>query len=349
MRSDLQVADPVPDRGEVGRRVAVAAVGLADDERYRLALAAGVAVEEHAQGAVAHRRQPRGLELVADLRELGVVRRLAGQVGVGQGDAEGRVDAVEVLLGEVDQLVPEPQGVGVAGLQRDHAGAGPVGERRVAVELLARGAVERVGVGDQQLRLGGVLADGQQVLDEHAERRPPVADVVLPDHLVAEVLEGPHQRVADDRRAQVSDVHLLGHVGRGVVDRDDLPVLGGYAEAVVEPGQLRGDPRGGQPYVHEPRPADLRRLRDPVEVEVLDDPLGDVPRLLAELLGQRQGGVRLEVRELARPDHRVGVGVLVPERLAQGALEPLGQHAYGTRHPSRLSSRCDGGLGVAFP
>ena len=55
--------------------------------------------------------------------------------------------------------------------------------------------------------------------------------------VVAEVLQGAGQRVADDRGAQVPDVHLLGHVGRGVVDRDDLRLLGRHAEPRV----------GGQP------------------------------------------------------------------------------------------------------
>ena len=66
--------------------------------------------------------------------------------------------------------------------------------------------------------------DVEQVLDEHAERRPPVADVVLAPHVVAEEAEHAGQRVADERGAQVADVHLLGHVGRRVVD--DAPSRG---------------------------------------------------------------------------------------------------------------------------
>ena len=332
MRSDREVADPVPDGRQVGGRVAVAAVGLADDQRHRLALAAGVAVEEDAQRAVADGRQALGLELVADLGELVVVRRLAGQVLVGQGDPERGVDAVEVLLGEVDQLVPEPQRVGVAGLELDHPCPGLGREVGVALELGVRGGVERVGVGDQQPGFGGVLAHDQQVLDQHPERRTPVADVVLPDDAVAEVLQGADERVADDGGAQVADVHLLGHVGSRVVDGDGLAFLGGYAEAAVEARHLRGDPLGAQPDVDETGTADLRLSGDAVEVEVLDDPLGDVSRLVAEHLGQREGRVGLEVGELARPDDGVGVGVLSAESLLEGALEPLGQHAHRTRH-----------------
>ena len=62
------------------------------------------------------------------------------------------------------------------------------------------------------------------MLDQHAERRAPVADVVLADDAVAEEVEHAHQRVADDRGAQVADVHLLGDVRRRVVDDHRLDV-----------------------------------------------------------------------------------------------------------------------------
>ncbi len=67
---------------------------------------------------------------------------------------------------------------------------------------------------------GPALVD--EVLDQHPERRAPVAEVVAPDHLVAEELPQAHDRVPDDRRAQVPDVHLLGHVRADVVDHDPL-------------------------------------------------------------------------------------------------------------------------------
>ena len=149
---------------------------------------------------------------------------------------------------------------------------------------------------------------------------------------MAEVLQGADERVADDGGAQVADVHLLGHVGSRVVDGDGLPFLGGYAETAVEARHLRGDPLGAQPDVDETGTADLRLAGDAVEVEVLDDPLGDVSRLVAEPLAQRERGVGLEVGELARPDDGVGVGVLSAESLLEGALETLGQHGHRTRH-----------------
>ena len=223
--------------------------------------------------------------------------------------------------------------------RRDHPGPGPGGEVRVAVELGARRGVEGVGVGHEQLRLGGVLADVEQVLDEHPERRTPVADVVLPDHVVAEVLQRAGERVADDGGAQVADVHLLGHVGRGVVDRDVSRSWAGTPSRSSRRSTWSAIQASAKPDVDEPRPADLRRSGDAVEVEVLDDLLRDLPRRLADLLGQRQRRVDLEVGELGGPDHRVGVGVLGPERRPEGALEPLGQHVPRTGHARQAIGR----------
>ena len=71
---------------------------------------------------------------------------------------------------------------------------------------------------------------------------------------VPEVLQRARQRVADDRGAQVPDVHLLGHVGRGVVDRDDLPLLRRYAERGSSSDlDLRGQPLRAQRDVDEAR------------------------------------------------------------------------------------------------
>ena len=55
-------------------------------------------------------------------------------------------------------------------------------------------------------------------VEDHAELRAPVADVVVADDLVAEESQRAAKRVADHRRADVADVHRLGHVRGGKVD-----------------------------------------------------------------------------------------------------------------------------------
>ena len=72
------------------------------------------------------------------------------------------------------------------------------------------------------------------MLDQHAERRAPIADVVLPHDLVAEALEDSAERVADDRRAEVAHVHLFRDVRGRVVDDHFVAVLrDGHAEPPV--------------------------------------------------------------------------------------------------------------------
>ena len=61
-----------------------------------------------------------------------------------------------------------------------------------------------------------------QVLDEHAELRPPIPHMVLADYAMIERFQRASQGVTDDGAAQVTDVHLLGHVGTGVIDDHSL-------------------------------------------------------------------------------------------------------------------------------
>jgi len=197
---------------------------------------------------------------------------------------------------------------------------GPLGERRLVVELAPGRLVERVRVGAQQARLGGVLAHVEQVLDEHAERGAPVADMVIPDHLVPGELQDPRDGVTHDGRAQVPDVHLLGDVRRGVVDDHPQRVLGqrdaesGIAELrgrrLAEPGILQRD-------VDEPRAAHLSALDQRCAGEVTSDRLGDLPGWPAELPGKGERDTRLVVGERRWPDHRIDLGVVRPELRGQ--------------------------------
>ena len=254
---------------------------------------------------------PARLELVAQRAEYGVVGRLAREVEIGQGDAEGGVDGVEVGLGEVDELTPEGEGLAVAGLQGDHPGAGAGVEIACTpwrfgllgeVELHPGRLIEGIGVSDEKRRLGRVPADVEEVLDEHPEGGAPVADVVLPHDVVPEVLESAGQRVADDRRAQVADVHLLGDVGRRVVDRDVLALLERHTDALVGRHvlQKRREPRVGEGEVDEAGAAHLDGVAHAVDVERVDDLGRDLTRRHTDPLGERQRGVDLHVGELRR-------------------------------------------------
>ena len=337
---------PVADRGQIGGGVAVAAVGLADDQWQRLLVTPREALGEHAQSPVGDAGDAGLLEVAAHRLQQVVVGGLPGEVRVGEGHVQLVVDAVEVLLGQSHQALPDLQGLRITGLQGRHTAAGPGGEGVLAgaliavggIELLACRLVEGIGVGQQQAGLLRVLAHLQQVLDQHPERGAPVADVVLADHGVAQRLQGAGQGIAHHGGAQVPHVHLFGHVGGGVVQHHGAGGLLGCAQAGVlrQLGGLRGDPVGAQADVQEAGAGDLQRLGHVVQLHGLHDLGGDVARLLAQSLGQAHRSVALEVGELGGADQRVGLGVLGSEGGGEGGLEALGQHDLGSRHGLRV-------------
>ena len=97
-------------------------------------------------------------------------------------------------------------------------------ERNVVggIELGTGRLVETGEVAHREALGGCGLAEVEHVLDEHAERRAPVADVILLRDSMADQFEQSHQRIADDGGAKVPDMHLLGHVGMRIVHDEML-------------------------------------------------------------------------------------------------------------------------------
>jgi hypothetical protein len=148
----------------------------------------------------------------------------------------------------------------------------------------------------------------EQVLDEHPELGAPVAKVILPDDLGGVELQHPGEGVADDRAAQVADVHLLGNVGLGVVDHCDAAgVMGWYPQPGVLAPQcdLPPDRRVGQGQVEEPRPGDLAPGNQVVVLEPGRDRGCQLAGVGSQRLGQGKDAVALVVRVVRRPDLRV--------------------------------------------
>ena len=319
--------------GEVGGAVAVAAVLLADDERERLALAAGEAGGEDAEGAVALAGQALGGELGGDLVEEGIVEALPGDVGVGERQAELGVHGGEVAPRLGDEAPPQHQGGLVAALEQHHAPPGAIGEEGVLVELAARRLVEGV---DVAVGVGALAVPGiDEVLEEHAEGRAPVPQVVLADDAVPDGLEHAGERVAEDRAAQVADVHLLGDVRRRVVDDHRLRRGGAVdaqgrigchlAHGAREEAALQGD-------VDVARPGHLDPLGDAAEVEERRDLAGDVARGPAELLAQPERHVGLVVGAIRAAQRGVGAGVLGAEGGRDRGLERGRERVEGVCH-----------------
>ncbi len=199
-----------------------------------MAVAVLEAGREHAERPVVLDEEPLLLELGHDHGQQRVVEALPHRVLGCEEDTQQVVDLLDVghRLGHEDP--PQPHSLGIAALEQHDPSPAAIGERRVTVELATRGGIELVEVprAEGLGPLGSVHVE--QVLDQHAEGRPPVPDVVLAPDLVTEKTEHAGQGVADQGAAQVADVHLLGHVRRRIVDHDPLGAgCGRHAQARV--------------------------------------------------------------------------------------------------------------------
>jgi hypothetical protein len=303
-----QRADAVPDGGQIRCRVAEAAVRLAHDQRHGVAVGVADVVEEHAERAVAARRDAGPLEVVGHRRQRGVVEAFADDVSRRQPHAERRVDCGEVPRGLVDDPPPGGQGFAVAGLQRHDPPPRPLREPLVRVERHARRAVQLRQPRDAG---GSVVRMLVEVLDEHSELRSPVPDVVLPHDRAAEPFEHPYQRVADDGRPQVADVHLLRDVGLRVVDDRRAARLGrGQPEPVRQPlGHQRQQRVVGDGEVDETGPGDGAAGENGVGCQFGRHRGGQFARVATHRTGEREDAVGLEVGVLGPADLRIGCGL----------------------------------------
>ena len=127
--------------------------------------------------------------------------------------------------------------------------------------------------------------------------------MVIGDDLVAEEARGAREAVADDRAADVTDVHRLGDVGRRVID-DDTARRGnpGDAEARVRKKRCGSFTKGALRQVK----VDKTRARDfePHEIGGSDGPdgsFGQVSGVFLEDSGENEGSVCLVM-----PEARVG-------------------------------------------
>jgi hypothetical protein len=138
-------------------------------------------------------------------------------------------------------------------------------------------------------------------VDQHPELRAPVADVIVAHGFVADELCDACNGVAEDRAANVANVHRLGDVRRGEVDDDFFRVRGcGDAEPFRIGGKRGGalfEPFAFQPEIDEPRACDLRRLAHFGDVEFFNDLLRKLAGICFCLLGEQHRDIGLIVAE----------------------------------------------------
>ena len=177
--------------------------------------------------------------------------------------------------------------------------------RRRARRPSAALAVGLAGVGARQRARAARRAAGrssQHGDDQQAHLEAPVAEVGVAQHLVAAEAVEPLDRLADDRGAQVADVHLLGDVGAAVVDQHPArrrDRAGAGARIGGDRVGARRERRVADPQVDEARAGDLDRwpaARSPASA--LGHGGGDLARVAPGGLGRRQRAVALEVGQV---------------------------------------------------
>ena len=246
-----------------------------------------------------------------------------------EADTEFFVDVLEFGPGQIHELLPDGAVLRIALLEFDqflarglvHGGIGLL-ER---VDLAVKAGHFRNGIARQ----GVAIKEMFPPVEDLAELRAPVAEMVVGDDLVSGEPRDAGQRVAEDGAADVADMHRLGDVGRAEVDDDALRVPGFRHPAAGVTGQgaeLLRDPLRFEAEVEEAGARDFRFVANVAGFKIIRDLGGEFTRVGFGLLGQDHGGVGLVVAEA-----RVGRGGDFAALGGQpagdhGRVQPLGQH-----------------------
>ena len=137
-------------------------------------------------------------------------------------------------------------------------------------------------------------------VNDHAELRSPIADVIVANDFVAKKGSDARERIAEHRAANVTDVHRLRDVRRAKVDHDaSRRRCARNTEALVlqERGRPLRDDIRAQGEINKAGTGDLRWLRNLSHIQVRDDFIRDRPRLFTALLREHERGVGLIVAE----------------------------------------------------
>ncbi|MCY1228242.1 hypothetical protein D9M72_405440 [compost metagenome] len=156
---------------------------------------------------------------------------------------------------------------------------------------------------------------------------------------MAQRLKDADQAVPHHGGAEVPHVHFLRNVWGGIVDDD---ATGLRLRAALRLGRLGVekllDPGAVEREVDEAGAGNFDGGAESVELQRLDDPGGSIAWRQADLLGERHGGVDLDVGELRRPDNRVGVPELFAERLGNSCLDSGDNHLGRIIHKLKIIS-----------
>jgi hypothetical protein len=137
--------------------------------------------------------------------------------------------------------------------------------------------------------------------DQLPHLKAPVAEMDVTDHIPLIGAEEPLQTIADDGRAQMTDMHGFGDIRSAEIDEESLaPARFRRTEPHVlrERNATLRQRRVAQIEIDEARPCDLDLGEQRVGPEARDDLLGYRARIGLGLFRRRERAIALELREV---------------------------------------------------
>ena len=293
------------ERGKVRGGVERRAVGLQNDARRDLLLVLRQ-LHGHNQRALALD----GEAFVAEaLHHVGDIRLcVAFTLPEVKFDVEVCIVFLEVSHRHVHDMPPDGRIAAVALLQLDGRLMRARGERRILLAAGGCGRIDGLQLGDGKGRFGRVFAGKigvkigkigaliAELLNDEAHLQAPVAQMHVADDIIAEIALDALDGLADDGRADVTDVQRLCNVCAAVIDNDALGrVFLLQAEFLADSHlvQIRSDRLRRHAEVDE---AGLHRLDErecAAAFKLRGHFFGDDQRRFVILLGGRQRAVAL--------------------------------------------------------
>ncbi len=330
---------PVLQCGKVSGGIAEATILLAHDQWQRQTITSEESRRVDADRTPIALRDSEALQLGDNWLELRVVAALGGRVLLAKCDVQPRVQRLDISRGCIDQVAPQLQCGRIALLQKHDAASRALCKGGITVELEPRCPVEP----RQGVHIAAVRGDAfiEHLLDEHPKRRAPVADMVLADDVVTQILQRSRQAIADDRAAQVPDMHFLRQIRRGVVHDHGLRALGSFdpqAYVLMHAAKPRGQIFRAASQVDETRPRHHGALENLAQRQSGHDGCGNLPWIALDLACEPQRNVDLVVRMLRAPHGNLDRADSGAEQRLDGASNQPVQITRGIDH-DQLSMR----------
>lgn len=142
--------------------------------------------------------------------------------------------------------------------------------------------------------------------NNHAHRGSPIAEMNVRNNLMSDKLFNPTDRLADNRRAQMPDMHGFGNIGAAGIDNDIFGIFSlGAAQPFVGADFIHqlGNKSIVQREVDEPRAVNRNLSKIPVLLQLGGNLRGDFARVFAFALGQSQSAVALQVAQVGAVGH----------------------------------------------